>query len=250
MPRLDDGGNAGIGADTEIPDNAPPWFVSMHADIGVHEISGKRHNPTVVAYFRDAGFPEIKDDETAWCAAAVNAHLERSGYAGSKSLAARSFEKWGKEVEPRVGCVVPLWRDNPKSWQGHVGLYVGETTQHVLLLGGNQSNAVSIAKYPKSRVLGYRWPRTPAALRTNRAAAGSAASGATSGGLNVAADTLAGSPAPIKSAETPDIQPLQDGLAQLAPYFKVAAILAGVISVGLALYVIYRRTCDYKERGQ
>lgn len=249
MPRLDDGGNAGA-ATAELPDDAPPWFVSMYADIGTHEIAGKRHNPKVVAYFRDAGFPSIKDDETAWCAAAVNAHLERSGHAGSKSLAARSFEKWGKEVPPRVGCIVPLWRGDPKGWQGHVGLYVGETKQHVLLLGGNQGDAVSIAKYPKSRVLGYRWPRKAVELRTNQAAAGSAASGATSGGLNVAADAMAGTPASATAAEAPDIAPLQDGLSQLAPYFKWAAILAGVISIGLALYVIYRRSQDYRERGQ
>lgn len=260
MPR-DDGGNAGVVSLDDMPSDAPPWFVSMHADIGTREVTGKRHNPKVVAYFRDAGFAGIKDDETAWCAACVNAHLERNGITGSKSLAARSFEKWGKALDkPRLGCVVPLWRGSKTGWQGHVGLYVGETKTHVLLLGGNQSDSVNVAKFPKSRVLGYRWPRKPVELRTNQAAGGSAASGTVSAGLSTAAEKLEETAAPIGTqAGNPPVavpeglqetmQPLQDGLSQLAPFLRWAGVAAAVISVALALYVIYRRTKDHNERG-
>ena len=50
-----------------------------------------------------------------------------------------------------------LSRD-PDPTQGHVGLYLGETSTSLLLLGGNQHNAVSVAAFPKSRLLGLRWP--------------------------------------------------------------------------------------------
>jgi hypothetical protein len=40
-----------------------------------------------------------------------------------------------------------------------VGFYVRETARYVFLLGGNQSNAVNIAAYPKTRVIGYRMPK-------------------------------------------------------------------------------------------
>ena len=36
-------------------------------------------NPKVVAYYRDAGFPEVKDDAVAWCAAFVGAMIKRAG---------------------------------------------------------------------------------------------------------------------------------------------------------------------------
>ncbi|MCB1510794.1 MAG: TIGR02594 family protein, partial [Hyphomicrobiaceae bacterium] len=41
---------------------------------------------------------------------------------------------------------------------GHVAFLLGETGTDVILLGGNQSNRVTIAAYPKSRLLGLRWP--------------------------------------------------------------------------------------------
>ena len=48
----------------------------------------------------------------------------------------------------------------PDPAQGHVGFYIGETPANLLLLGGNQHNAVSVAPFPKSRVIGLRWPAT------------------------------------------------------------------------------------------
>ena len=36
------------------------------------------HNPKVVAYFRDAGHPQVKDDETAWCASFPTRKLART----------------------------------------------------------------------------------------------------------------------------------------------------------------------------
>ena len=39
---------------------------------------------------------------------------------------------------------------------GHVAFYVGETATQIKVLGGNQSNSVSVANYPKSRLLGFR----------------------------------------------------------------------------------------------
>jgi hypothetical protein len=43
---------------------------------------------------------------------------------------------------------------------GHVGFVVGEDmARHaLLLLGGNQGNAVSVAAFDRNRVVGYRWP--------------------------------------------------------------------------------------------
>jgi hypothetical protein len=39
-----------------------------------------------------------------------------------------------------------------------VAFYVSETATHIKVLGGNQSNQVKESNYPKSRLIGYRWP--------------------------------------------------------------------------------------------
>ena len=42
---------------------------------------------------------------------------------------------------------------------GHVGFYAGEDAGHYFVLGGNQSNEVSVMKLGKSRLAASRWPR-------------------------------------------------------------------------------------------
>ena len=134
------------------------------AEIGTLEVVGKNHNPKVVAYFKDAGHPEIVDDETAWCAAFVGAMLERAGIRSTRKLNARSYMEWGVPVgleDAQMGDVVVFQRGD-SAWQGHVGFYVGHGSTKITVLGGNQSNKVSTAPYPVAKLLGVRrWVDTP-----------------------------------------------------------------------------------------
>ena len=60
-----------------------------------------------------------------------------------------------KLLKPVPGCIVTFTRQGG----GHVGFVVGESTDgKLLVLGGNQSDMVSIAKFDYSRVTSYRWP--------------------------------------------------------------------------------------------
>ena len=62
--------------------------------------------------------------------------------------------------KPTIRCVVVLCRGKRDSWQRHVGFYAGRAKHgHILVLGGNQGDAVSIRPYSASQLLGYRWPR-------------------------------------------------------------------------------------------
>jgi uncharacterized protein (TIGR02594 family) len=104
---------------------------------------------------------------TEWCAAFVNAVLNESGIPGSESvseypLMARSFLTWGEKISKEdinAGDIVVLPRGDA-SWQGHVGFYVRTIERagvtYYAILGGNQSNKVSIELYRASRVLGVR----------------------------------------------------------------------------------------------
>jgi uncharacterized protein (TIGR02594 family) len=118
-------------------------------------------NPKVVAYFKDAGHAEVKDDATAWCAAFVGAMLHRAGMKGTGSLVARSYLKWGEPVDrkdARPGDIVVFKRGN-STWQAHVAFLVADHGETLEVLGGNQSDAVNVKKYRARDLLGIR--RTP-----------------------------------------------------------------------------------------
>lgn len=137
-----------------------PWMEIAEGYRGTKEIVGKAHNPVVVGFFAKAGHPEIKDDETAWCSAFVNAVLYEAGIKGTNNLLARSWLNWGvKTSSPRYGDIVIMRRGN-SSWQGHVFFFLSMDNEYVYGLGGNQSNAVTKAKFRRSEILGYR--RVPA----------------------------------------------------------------------------------------
>lgn len=126
-------------------------------EYGVKGQPGATHNSQILRYFLYAGFKQIKDDETAWCAAFVNWALVRAGLEGTKSLMARSFLKYGyPTLAPKLGDLAVFWRGSKDSAFGHVGFFIKETKDAVYVLGGNQSNAVNITPFPKSQLLGYR----------------------------------------------------------------------------------------------
>jgi uncharacterized protein (TIGR02594 family) len=130
--------------------------------IGTHEIPGEDDNPKIVEFFAKVGHSWVKDDETAWCAAFVGACLEEAGYKSTKKLNARSYLEWGDAVMPNQaekGDVIIFWRESPQSWKGHVAFFHSyDANGNLNVLGGNQSNAVTIETYKKGRLLGVRRP--------------------------------------------------------------------------------------------
>lgn len=132
-------------------------FIAALQEYGEKGISGSIHNTRIVTYFRAPGFAQIKDDETAWCAAFVNWALWKVGLKGTGSLMARSFLKYGVGTKvPKVGDLVVFWRVAKDTPYGHVAFYIKETKDLIYVLGGNQSNAVNITAFPKSQLLEYR----------------------------------------------------------------------------------------------
>lgn len=136
--------------------NEPAWLTEGRKYIGEKEIHGSRHNPFILQLWKDIKRGGIKDDETPWCAAFVGGVLERVGIKSSRFESAKSYLSWGSELkEPALGCVVVFTR----SGGGHVGFVVGKAPNgDLMVLGGNQSDAVNIRAFSRSLVTGYRWP--------------------------------------------------------------------------------------------
>lgn len=133
-------------------------YAWREADRGVKEVSGRRDNQDIVSYLASVGLPG-HHDETAWCSAFAHWCMEQASIVGSGKANARSWLRWGQRLaRPTYGAVTVLWRGSRSGWQGHVAFYIGEAGDDLILLGGNQGNAVRTRHYAKNRLLGYRWP--------------------------------------------------------------------------------------------
>ncbi|MNZ24096.1 hypothetical protein D3C78_412320 [compost metagenome] len=136
----------------------PLWVEKARRLIGVAEIPGPRHSAEVLQMWRDIRRGGIKDDETPWCAAFVGAMLERCGIRSSRFESAKSYAEWGEPVDIEAvpaGAVAVFTRKGG----GHVGFVVGRTPAgDLLILGGNQSNAVNVRVFSPDRLSALRWP--------------------------------------------------------------------------------------------
>ena len=162
------------------------------ADIGTWEWAGGENNPKVIAYYREAGHGEVKQDSVPWCAAFVGAILAKSGVKNTGSLLARSYSQWGRPVarleDAKRGDVVVISRGD-KSWQGHVGFYHGHGAGKVHILGGNQGDQVNITPYDEGRLVAIRRADAPRQSKTeSKTLQGTIAGGASVAGS--AASTL------------------------------------------------------------
>ncbi len=104
-------------------------------------------------------------DETPWCSSFVNWCVEQSGFRGTDSALARKWLDWGQPLSGREGAVTVFSRDFAGPTSGHVAFYWDTSGSTPLVLGGNQSDQVSINGYPKADLLGFRWSaKTPSEL--------------------------------------------------------------------------------------
>lgn len=145
-----------------------PWVQIARDMLGTKEIPGPKHNQKIVDMWK-SGFEATnqshrlseapwKSEDTPWCGGFMAHVFQKAGL--SKHIPkyfplARSWGTVGTKLQsPAYGCVVVFTRGN----MGHVGLVVGKDAKNnLMVLGGNQSNAVTIAAFSRSRVLAYRW---------------------------------------------------------------------------------------------
>lgn len=135
--------------------NDTPWMDIAKKEIGIKEIPGSGNNPRVVEY-HSATTLKATEDSVPWCSAFVSWCLEQAKIKSTKNAWARSYLQWGKKLDnPRYGCIVVFSRGENS---GHVAFFQAETESTIMVIGGNQNDSVCIKEYPKSRLLGYRWP--------------------------------------------------------------------------------------------
>lgn len=135
--------------------------------LGIKELPGGLDHPLIQWWLSLCGLGVNAADEIPWCSAFVNGMAWELDLPRSKSARARSWLSMGTSVDlgdAEIGWdVVVIKRGEgvqpgPEvlEAQGHVGFYAGTTLSTILILGGNQGNAVSIASFAASRLLGIR----------------------------------------------------------------------------------------------
>lgn len=124
---------------------------------GTAEKKGSESNPTILWWAKQIGLDRAyKDDAIAWCGLAMGYVAGQAGWDHAprgNALWARNWLFWGNKADkPMLGDVLVFERGSG----GHVGLYVGEDSECFHVIGGNQSDVVSIKRIEKTRLLGSR----------------------------------------------------------------------------------------------
>jgi len=140
------------------------WFQEARRLMGTREQPGVGHNPEILDWASDLGLKKsYTNDEIPWCGLfvghCISSTLDREA-TPANLLAARAWERFGVKTLPTPGAVMVFWRKSPASGLGHVGFYAGEDGSAYRILGGNQSNSVSLAWVDKGRFVDARWPAT------------------------------------------------------------------------------------------
>jgi hypothetical protein len=119
---------------------------------GVHEYDGPADNPLILRFAKELGIEDrFQHDDQAWCTLWFWAMANRAGLPiAPKHLLLWSWyvAKWGTERQgdPEMGDVVVTWRGDRSQQLGHVQIFLAPAVEDRgwLVIGGNQSNTVSI----------------------------------------------------------------------------------------------------------
>lgn len=147
-----------------------PWLSVSRALTGTKEFSGGADNPIILEWKNyvvenyPATKPNVawyKHDATPWCGLHAAYCVAKAHYPPTEApLYALNWGKpWKDGIRlpgPALGAIVTMSR----SGGGHVTFYEGEDSTSWFGRGGNQSDMVNVAKFPKSRKIeGYFWPK-------------------------------------------------------------------------------------------
>lgn len=145
-------GNQGTGELGQQGNGNSPWMETASSQIGTRE-QGENRGAAIDNY-NTVGGGELGNP---WCASFVNWSLESNNITGTGSAGSQSFRNWGTDAGgPVTGSIAVVSYGGGK---GHVGFVQSVNKDgSVNLLGGNQSNSVSVSRVRASQIVAYRLP--------------------------------------------------------------------------------------------
>ncbi|MCP4490327.1 MAG: TIGR02594 family protein [Gammaproteobacteria bacterium] len=126
-----------------------PWMKTASEELGQSEVAGAQANPRILTYFTASKFWGTDDSggKNAWCGSFVAWVMKQNGYTPVKSaFRAKSWKNFGKAIKSPIGGAIAI---KSRKGGGHVGFVVGKSAsgKELFILGGNQGDKVSVAKY-------------------------------------------------------------------------------------------------------
>jgi len=154
---------ASVSASDPFASLSMPWLLEAQRCIGINENRGPASNPLIMGWGKRLKI-SYANDEVPWCGLFV-AHCIGSQLPAERlpinPLGARNWGRLGVECKvPQPGAVMVFWRKSTTSGFGHVAFYIGEDNNSYHVLGGNQSDTVSVTRMPRMRFITARWPTT------------------------------------------------------------------------------------------
>ncbi|SOB90011.1 uncharacterized protein (TIGR02594 family) [Rhodobacter sp. JA431] len=135
-----------------------PWMALALRKKGLHE---GRDNAELRAFLRSDGKTLGDPASLPWCGDFVEtcvAVTMPDVIVPNNPYLARNWLHFGQTVNPCFGAILVFWRGSRSGTSGHVGFYYSEDDDVYHVLGGNQSNKISVTSLKKDRLLGARLP--------------------------------------------------------------------------------------------
>jgi uncharacterized protein (TIGR02594 family) len=128
----------------------PAWLRAARAKLGTREAAGAANSPTIMGWAKRLGAKVLgtiyNADSVPWCGLFVATCVAEVGLPTVPiALRAASWAAWGFPLAAdrlSPGAVLVFQRPGG----GHVGFYLGEDAAAYHVLGGNQSDAVTITR--------------------------------------------------------------------------------------------------------
>lgn len=146
--------------------------------LGTNEVPGQGSNAVIMAWRNELAQAGVNvggysDDSVPWCGLYIAIVAQRSGKEVVKDpLWAKNWIQFGTP-SPAAGLGDVLVFKRPGGG-GHVAMYIAEDDLAYHVLGGNQSDSVTITRILKSRCIGIRRSKmsvAPSSLRAYKIAA-------------------------------------------------------------------------------
>ncbi len=135
----------------------PRMLTQGIALLGTVETPGGANNQRILDWAKEVDLQKVYTaDSIPWCGLFMAVCAKRAGKEWpSTPLWALSWSKFGVPAgQPRLGDVLTFVRNGG----GHVAFYIGEDADCYHVLGGNQSDAVTITRIKKARLHRVRRP--------------------------------------------------------------------------------------------
>lgn len=130
----------------------------------IAERPGAHDHPAIVWAHSLTQLGQDVHDEVPWCSSMLNLWCWLLELPRSKSALARSWLDVAESIDlhdATVGWAIVVLKRGQDERQGHVGVFAGLEFEQglarwVRVIGGNQSNGISIARFDVADVIGVR----------------------------------------------------------------------------------------------